>query len=182
LTSVPSRRDVLRGLVGAGLGLVAARLPDTAEAKKKRKQRPKKSKPNQYGCLSVGAACKNAELCCSGICEGKKGKRKCRAHGAGTCDQTQRGACTAADPAATACNDTEGCNCLETTAGSTFCGPSGGPGIACAGCLNDADCERLGFPPGSACIPLDIGRCVQACVNGRACVAPCGYVPPDPEP
>jgi hypothetical protein len=91
LTSVPSRRDVLRGLVGAGLGLGAARLPAVVAAKKKRK---KKVKPNAFGCLNVDAACKNADQCCSGICEGKK----CRAHGIGTCDQKMPGACTNPDP------------------------------------------------------------------------------------
>jgi hypothetical protein len=38
LASAPSRRDVLRGLAGMGLGLGMARWPSTAETKKKRKR------------------------------------------------------------------------------------------------------------------------------------------------
>ncbi|MGH2615127.1 MAG: hypothetical protein ACRDJC_07805 [Thermomicrobiales bacterium] len=35
-TRFPSRRDVLRGLAGAGFGLGAVQLPDAVAAKKKR--------------------------------------------------------------------------------------------------------------------------------------------------
>jgi hypothetical protein len=44
LNSRPSRRDVLRGLVGTGLGLAALRLPEAIEARKKRKKRKKGNK------------------------------------------------------------------------------------------------------------------------------------------
>ena len=39
LTSIPSRRDELRGLLGAGIGFGAHRLSDTTKAKKKRKKK-----------------------------------------------------------------------------------------------------------------------------------------------
>jgi hypothetical protein len=41
MTPRPSRRDVVRGLARAGLGLGIARLPDLVEAKKKRKRKNK---------------------------------------------------------------------------------------------------------------------------------------------
>ena len=74
LTAVPSRRDVLRGLVGAGIGLGIGRVPEVAEAKKKRKRKKqdKPHKPNAFGCLDVGDPCRTAGQCCSGICEGNR--------------------------------------------------------------------------------------------------------------
>ncbi|MGH2618112.1 MAG: hypothetical protein ACRDJC_23030 [Thermomicrobiales bacterium] len=180
LTSLPSRRDVLRGLAGAGLGLGAARLPTMAAAKKKRKKN-KKPKPNQYGCLEVGDPCKTAGQCCSGICEGTKDKRTCRAHGTGTCNQKAPGVCEAGDVSDTLCNGQQ-CLCTRTTAGSKFCGSHAFPS-ACASCQRDADCVALGFPPGTACAPFTgefacAGTCEET--GGMACLVPCGYVPPDP--
>ncbi|MGH2617078.1 MAG: hypothetical protein ACRDJC_17740, partial [Thermomicrobiales bacterium] len=101
LTSLPSRRDVLRGLFGAGLGLAAIRLPNVAAAKKKRRK-VKKARPNAFGCLEVGDPCKTADQCCSGICQGKKPKKgkkdksKCIAHNVGECGVGQD-SCTAED-------------------------------------------------------------------------------------
>ena len=75
LSSIPSRRDVVRGLVGAGLGLGMGRFAGPARAKK---AKPKsKPKPNEYGCLEVGDVCNRAGQCCSGICKGKPGKKTC---------------------------------------------------------------------------------------------------------
>jgi hypothetical protein len=89
LTRLPSRRDVLRGLAGSGLGLVTIRLPDAIAAKKKRNRKDKKPKlqRNLYGCVDVGKACRgNNANCCSDLCEGKKPRRgqkdksRCLAH------------------------------------------------------------------------------------------------------
>jgi hypothetical protein len=44
LTSVPTRRDVLRSLVGAGLGLGALQLPEAGKAKNKKRKKGKKRK------------------------------------------------------------------------------------------------------------------------------------------
>ncbi|MGH2618111.1 MAG: hypothetical protein ACRDJC_23025, partial [Thermomicrobiales bacterium] len=122
LNRVPSRRDVLRGLAGAALGLGAARLPGTAAAKKKRKNKkpkPKPAKPNAFGCLNVGAACKSAGECCSGVCEGKT----CRTHHTGIC-QVDYDLCITG--AAHVCNIVgEGgpaCACVLTTGKAPFCG------------------------------------------------------------
>jgi hypothetical protein len=178
LTVLPSRRGVLRGLAGTGLGLV--RWPSPAEAKKKRKRKNKrKVKFNDFGCVNVGGFCKNDEQCCAGICEGKKGKRKCKAHGTGTCDQEGPRLCTSPNPVLLKCNNSADCACIRTTAGSNFC--SSELAIECADCQQDADCEALGFPPGSACAPTSEGGCAGLCETGMACLAPCGYVPPEPE-
>lgn len=165
-----------------GLGYGVARLPEAADAtkKRKRKRREKKAKPNAFGCLEVGDACKIADQCCSGICEGQKGERTCRAHGNGTCNQKEEGICKAVNPALTRCNTTEGnCLCFGTTAGSNFCAnPQIGSGSECAVCKKDADCEALGFPPGFACTPVTEGNCFGLCESGKVCVAPCGIGPP----
>ena len=181
LTSIPSRRDVLRGLVGAGFGLGVARFPAITEARKKKKGKKKKtpkspqSQPNQYGCLSVGATCQNAGQCCSGICEGKQ----CRAHGAGTCGQELRGVCIfgIADAAQHVCDNNANCGCYRTTADSVYCTAGlylqeGDP--KCADCQKDADCLALGYPPGSACAPVSRGFCAGFCPTGMACLVPCG--------
>ena len=172
LTRVPSRRDIVRGLVGAGLGLGMARAPNRAAADKKRKRKPKKPKPNAFGCLNVGVACKNAGQCCSGICAGKKNTRKCRAHDTGTCKQKFPGLCS--DPPTLAqCNGSETCYCIRTTANSNFCAQLGEP--VCVDCRKDVDCEALGMPPGSACLPTASGICGGDCPEtGMACLPPCG--------
>lgn len=182
LTRVPSRRDVLRGLAAVAFGLGVARRPDLAAAKKgkKRKKKAKPPRPNQYGCLSVGATCQNAGQCCSGVCEGKK----CRAHGVGTCKQDAPGVCTASEsqvPQLTCTNNGDSCYCFRTTAGSNYCAASpaatGDP--RCADCAKDADCEVLGYPAGSACIPVALGHCAGRCPTGMACLIPCGTELPD---
>jgi hypothetical protein len=180
-TVLPSRRDVLRGFAGAGLGLGFARLSGITEAKKKRKhkkRKPKKPTPNEFGCLEVGDACATEDQCCSGICEGKKGKKQCRAHDTGTCDQQAPGVCEAGNPYAALCNGGE-CACFSTTAGSNVCAQDFSTSV-CSDCQKDADCLALGFPPGSACAPIwgDFA-CADLCENGMACMIPCGYEPPE---
>jgi hypothetical protein len=175
LTHVPSRRDVLRGLVAAGLGLGALRLPDAAVARKRKKRRNKKKPagPNGYGCRSVGVACTSADECCSSTCEGNR----CRAHGTGICKQGVQGACSATsveDLIELTCHGAY-CFCVRTTAGSNFCSAGAyTDGSSCANCTTDADCEELGFPAGSACAPVSAGIC-GACPSGKACLAPCDY-------
>jgi hypothetical protein len=189
LSRVPSRRDVLRSLAGAGLGFSglggAAFGALDADAKKTRrkKKRKKQLRPifNQFGCLDVRQPCKgDSTLCCSGICQGaapRKGKQdtsRCVAHGTGTCDQAQPGMCEAANPGQAVCNNSTTCVCLRTTAGSQFCGENSIPVSGCAACQRDKDCEALGFAPGSACAPFATGICAGNCTSGMVCVAPCG--------
>jgi hypothetical protein len=45
LRRLPSRREVVRGVVGIGIGLGTLRLAESAEAKKKRKKRKKRKQP-----------------------------------------------------------------------------------------------------------------------------------------
>ena len=170
LTSVPSRRDVLRGLAGAALGLGVARLPDPVAAKKNRKRKkPKPPRPNAYGCLNVGAACRNAEQCCSGVCEGKT----CRAHQEGIC-RVDYDLCTTG--AAHVCGvDGNGdlrCVCVLTTGNAPFCGDFSSP-TACRDCSKDTDCEEE-FGAGAACV-VNRGICEGNCAEtgGTACVPPC---------
>ena len=194
LRRLPSRRDVLRGLAGTGLGIGALRLSDAVEAKKKsrRKKRDKKKKKspqpvvNQYGCLEVGQPCRgDSSLCCAGICEGtaptKKGKSdtsRCVAHDTGTCQQDGPGICTSASSANISCNNDSSCRCFSTTAGSNVCAHF--DRRACASCQRDADCIALGFPAGSACTPFAEGFCAGQCASGMTCVIPCGVkLPPE---
>jgi hypothetical protein len=181
LRSVPSRRDVLRGLAATGVGLSLAAFPSLAEAAptpRKKRKRPTPAKPNRFGCLEVTDPCRRHTQCCSGICTGKPGRKRCRAHGTGSCSQQGIGVCTAPNPALHRCNGNPNCFCFHTTAGSNFCGSFLG-GDGCAVCTRDIDCLTLGFPAGSACVPVANGHCTEAaCASAMACVPPCGFEPP----
>jgi hypothetical protein len=192
LTSLPSRRDVLRSLAGAGIALGALGLPGIADAKKKRRKKKKKQpRPvvNQFGCLDVGQPCNaDSSLCCSGVCQGtapKKGKpdtRRCAAHDTGTCTQGIEGVCTTPDLIQVTCNNRTDCGCFRTTGGSNYCAELfGSPGTTqCLSCQRDADCIAAGLPAGSACAPVSAGRCAGICSTGMACLVPCGPKPPGP--
>ncbi len=175
LTAMPSRREVLRGLTGAGLGLGLSRFPASVGAKKKRRRkRPeKKPKPNRFGCLSVGDPCKRIEQCCSGVCAGKKGKKTCRAHDTGTCKQEGPEICSIDPPPALTCNNDNTCRCFRTTAGSIVCAQFINNELNCADCARDDDCVAEGFPPGTVCAPLSVGICAGNCASGMACLIPC---------
>jgi hypothetical protein len=176
LISVPSRRDVLRGLAGVGFGLGVYRLPEGTEAKKKGKKKPKK---NAFNCLAVGQKCAGRDgKCCSGICQGKRPKKgkqdksKCVAHNAGICI-AEADSCTAG--VEVPCNPTNpSCFCTLTTGNAGFCAAfSGGPAGHCRVCRKDTDCEAE-FGEGAACLVLG-GVCTPLCLaTGRtACAPPC---------
>lgn len=168
-----SRRSLLAGSLALATGWLGV---SATEAKKKHKKRkPKKPKPNAYGCLEVADPCQNEEQCCSGICDGKKGKRKCRAHDTETCDQKRPGYCEAGNPYLALCHGGLA-NCFRTTAGSNVCSRN----LLCADCQRDADCEALGYPPGTACAPLGGDySCADICESDMACVIPVGVAPPE---
>jgi hypothetical protein len=172
LIAIPSRRDVLRGLTGAGLGLGLSRLPASVGAKKKRRRKKpeKKPKPNRFGCLEVGDPCKRADQCCSGICK----KKKCRAHDTGTCKQDGPEICVIDPPPALTCNNDATCRCFRTTAGSIVCAQFINNELNCIDCARDDDCVAEGFPPGTVCAPLSTGICAGQCEGGIACLIPCG--------
>lgn len=185
LRGVPSRRDVLSGLAAAGSSLGLATLPALSEAKPrrrkkpKRSKRPKRAKPNRFGCLEYNDPCRSHRQCCSGICTGKPGRKRCRAHGAGTCSQRVEGICTTTGNASSLrCNSNPRCFCFETTGGNNFCG-AWFDYKDCASCRRDRDCLAIGFPAGSACVPVSKGECTTSgCPNGMVCMAPCGATPP----
>jgi len=208
LTRLPSRRDVLRGLAAAGLGLGSLRLSKTEAAKHKSKANKKKGKKrkhkhqsppittpqdvpplvfNKYGCVNVGQPCRgDSTNCCSGICQGaapatgQPDTSRCIAHDTGTCQQEATGLCLSDAPPNLSCNNNAGCRCFTSTAGSNVCGTFNKR--ACAACQRDADCTALGFPAGSACAPFSEGFCGGQCASGMICIIPCGIELPPPPP
>jgi hypothetical protein len=144
----------------AGLGALGA--AGVVDAKKKKK---KKVKKNEFGCVDVGKYCKNAGQCCSGICQGKKGKKKCKAHDASTCANGQKEVFCGGGSAVT-CKTASGAEglCNTTTGKAGYC--TGGPGT-CVPCKKDADCIST-CGTGAACVPCD--GCTGS--NGFACVGP----------
>jgi hypothetical protein len=159
-----TRRDALRGVAAAlGMWLSAAPFPGSVEAKKNKRKKPKK---NEFGCLDVGKKCGGKDSkCCSGLCQGKKPKRgkrdksKCIGHNAGSC-QAGFDVCLGV---IAECS-TEGF-CFQTTGNASFC--AGGTGV-CTDCRKDTDCEELGAGPGAACV-VCASECPQT--GGTVCFA-----------
>jgi hypothetical protein len=169
LGGFPSRRDVCRGLVGAGLALSAARLPDAAAAKKKRKHKKRKPRatPNEFGCLEVGDPCQSADQCCSGACVETNGNRKCQAHDVGSCSAlAEPEACGGTDVFCVTSSGQDG-TCGTTTGKAGYCIAGG----ECSACKTDADCQAAEnglFGPHAACV-----RCADCNeTGGTACAAP----------
>jgi hypothetical protein len=178
LTHFPSRRVVLRGIAGAGLGFGALKATDIVDARKKKRKGKKPKRPafNQYGCLNVGQACRgNSALCCSGICEGKaprKGKRdrsRCVSHHLGTCTPQTNSCQTGIDVRCAEGNVLSACT--RTTGNAAFCADiSNGTTSHCRVCSKDADCQGE-FGPTAACVVLD-GGCTPLCpaTGSTACL------------
>jgi hypothetical protein len=169
LGGLPSRRDVLRGLVSMGLGFSAARQPDGAEAKKKHRHTHKKKVTfNDFGCVNVGGFCKNDEQCCSGICRGKKDKRTCKAHDSGSCQAGQDSCMTGGSGVPCTTNTGSPGFCVSTTGAAEYCAQDGN----CFACAKDADCVPI-CGPQAACIVC--AACTEtggtAC-DGAACTFP----------
>jgi hypothetical protein len=161
---------VLLGLAGAGLALGLARGPDAVIAGSQRRKKPGRPRPNAYGCLNVGDRCKRAAHCCSGICEGKKGRRSCRAHGAGGCVAgTQPKDCGGTNVDCTTSLGRLGF-CATTTGNAAYCWAV----KDCVACRTDADCRtaRDGlFGPEAACL-----RCASCtATGGTLCAGAKGY-------
>jgi hypothetical protein len=117
------------------------------------------------GCKNVGRKCQRARQCCSGVCEGKKDKKRCRAHDTGGCRAGQRstGCGGSVDIDCTTSADLLGA-CQTTTGNAGFCAASGD----CFRCRKDADCRAV-CGPRAACV-----RCEESCsgVGGTACLGP----------
>jgi hypothetical protein len=190
LTSRPSRRDVVQGFAGAGIGLTALsawpRGVSEIAAKKKRKKRSKNKKKNktpqlppspppfnEFGCLDVGQPCQgDSTLCCSGICD--PGTSTCVAHDSGVCF-ADTDSCTVGQGVRCSVNN-EHCGCTLTTGNAGFCTDLSNfdPDVKCRFCSTDTDCQEE-FGAGAACVVLRGAVCSAACAaTGRtACMTPC---------
>jgi hypothetical protein len=150
LTSARSRRQTVLAMLLGGV-LTAREAADIAAGP---------------GCKNVGVKCKKKSDCCSGVCKGKKKKKKCRAHDTGGCKPGQQEAvCGGEDVLCTTVAGLEGV-CDTTTGNAGYCTSDGG----CFACQRDADCRSF-CGPKAACI-----RCADECadVGGTACVGPAG--------
>jgi hypothetical protein len=150
-----------RSLAGM-LSLAALTVPGLAEAKKHKKHKHKKKKEptfNDVGCVNVGGFCKNNGQCCSGICKGKKGKGKCLAHNASTCQAGQEN-CVGTGVECTSETGELGV-CTITTGQANYCEVNGN----CYPCTKDADCVAV-CGEGAACLD-----CAD-CSGGTACAGP----------
>jgi hypothetical protein len=165
LTSSGARRGFLHIIGGLGLAGAFRRLSwGEAEAKEKRK----KPKKNQFGCIDVGRKCYGKDnQCCSGICEGKKKKSKCVAHHVRDCSADDN-SCAESIP----CGGNG--ECFRTTGKAGFCGAEGT--CDCHPCKKDKDCEAE-FGVGAACIVCTAAGVGCIGVNGSkgtACVPAAG--------
>jgi hypothetical protein len=135
----------------AALGVAALVLPAIADAKKHKKKRKRKKRQNKkvtfnaFGCVNVGGFCKNSDQCCSGICEGKQDKKRCKAHNASTCQPGQDICVVGPAICLTDTGDTGLCG--RTTGGAGYCEV----GAECFACQKDADCEPI-CGAGAACL------------------------------
>ena len=155
LTSRPSRRAHLRGLVAITASLGAAGLTDVARAGKGKGK--KKLKLNEFGCVNVGNKCRGQnDVCCSGLCQGqKKKKSRCVAHDASTC-QAGQDSCSLV----VQCTTTKAKTgvCLRTTGNAGYC-TSEPPDDSCIACTKDDDCIA-DCGAGAACV-----KCAGKCPN-----------------
>jgi hypothetical protein len=111
------------------------------------------------GCKNVGKKCKKKKDCCSGICKGKKGKKRCKAHDSGGCQPT---AGTSGQNIACTTSTGEMGTCFTTTGNAGYCANDG----ECFPCTRDADCRPY-CGTQAACVRSDF------CLAG-ACFGPSG--------
>jgi hypothetical protein len=162
LAEVSARRLVLSRLAAGLLSVAALHGADAAGARqRKRNKRKKKPLPfNEFGCLNVGARCRGKdELCCSGICQGKKpkkgkrDKRRCVAHDTGGCTEADR-VCPSV-----LCTTSIGRvgGCMTTTGNAPYCADI----ITGVPCNKDIDCQVYCGPLAACyvCNDGEGGRC-----------------------
>ena len=154
---------VSRRAFAAALALSGVAIPDLVDARKRKRRRKKKKKVkfNDFGCVNVGKFCQNNGQCCSGICQGKKDKRKCKAHDTGGC---QPGS------AAPACGGTE-VICTTSPGGEGRCGTTTGNAGYCFNavalgptCTKDAECQAVLSSETAACVQCPPGE--PFCASG----------------
>lgn len=176
LLGARTRRAVFGGIAALSLAGPLGLSHDASEAKKRRRKRKKRkpkpmqdaAPPNAFGCINVGDLCQSADQCCSGICEGKQGKRTCRAHGSGGCQAAE--ICNVFDAEGIPCTTGSGVlgRCGTTTGNAGYCVGAGD----CRPCTRDADCHAI-CGPQAACV-----QCAEACNVGTVCAGPDGVVCP----
>jgi hypothetical protein len=173
LSDLASRRQtILASLLGE---LVLLRGGHGALAKMKRKKhkkrKNKKIRRNAFGCVNVGSSCKISGQCCSGICQGKQGKKRCQAHDEGSCQDNQDSCGETAFPCTTSTGESG--VCTITTGNAPYCNTTGG----CFPCRKDADCVPF-CGSHAACMVCE--RQCGATEGFTACVGPseedaCGF-------
>lgn len=164
VTHLPSRRDFLRGIAAAGLGLATIRPPGTADARKKRKKNKRKNRQ----ALPPPAA----------PCTPKCGRKECGDDGCGGscggCGADQvcvTGTCCTPQP-------------LEKTC-TARCGHGARCPLRCDTVIDPGACSQLvacSCPNGHEC--LSNGSCGQVCEQASDCpgqVADCGSCGPSAE-
>ena len=144
LTAAGSRRQVILALL-AGVAGVGVSHPVAAGP----------------ACKDVGSRCKRAKDCCSGVCTGKKGKKRCKGHDSGGCQAGATSAICAGT--ATTCTTKSGApgTCATTTGNAGYCAADTAD---CFACTKDAECQAF-CGPRAACV-----RCPEECTVGTACM------------
>jgi hypothetical protein len=147
LAAAPSRRRILAALFSGAVTSPFLPVPAAAGP----------------GCKNIGKKCKKKKDCCSGVCKGKKGKKKCKAHDTGGC-QAMAATCSQNIDCTTSTGEMG--DCFTTTGNAGYCANAG----ECFPCTRDADCRPF-CGPQAAC-----ARCT-ACLPGTpttACLGPSG--------
>ncbi|CAA9581407.1 MAG: hypothetical protein AVDCRST_MAG59-4814 [uncultured Thermomicrobiales bacterium] len=135
LAAGATRRDAIQALAVATVGLVAAVPAGTGAA---------------AACREPGAPCRRGGQCCSGLCQGKKGRERCRrVPGQGIC--TIRNNVCRTNDADKSCGGAglDSCGCFVTTAGRSFCAL--GALSEVVSCERDRDCAGQ-FGAGARCV------------------------------
>ena len=163
-----SRRSLLTGMSALGAGLLAGSSAGARKHRKGKRRNGRKAQPNEFGCLEFGNPCASADDCCSGMCEGKKGKRRCAAHDTGNCAAGLSSIGCGGSAEVACMTDLGGVGlCVTTTGNAGFCGAS----FRDFACQTDLDCQTMNggqLGPRAACI-----RCTDA-TGGALCAEVAG--------
>ena len=147
LSRVPSRRDVLSGLVGAGLGIGALRQPEDVVATKRKKKKKSKKKTTSLPPATCTPTCRRKQCGsdgCGGSCGSCAAGQVC---GSGTCCTPEAPEVTCAGRCGTVTNGrTCGQRIVCTCPGDQVCLSNGSCATVCLGLNQQNDC-----PVGSNC-------------------------------
>ena len=113
---------------------------------------------NSSSVVDAGKSCKKASQCCSNICQGKQGKKKCRAHNVLGC-KAGEDFCTGN---IVQCG-TNG-RCHRTTGKASYCAKFND----CIQCSKDIECEDT-HGVGAACVVCPL--CVESNDTTTQCVS-----------